>query len=43
MTVFSLLFLCNSFRMMKYQEDIKDIVLTKVEKLERVGWQEYLK
>ncbi|CAM6127870.1 unnamed protein product [Calypogeia fissa] len=30
-------------RMMKYQDELRDTVLNKVEKLERVGWQEYLK
>ncbi|KAL3682783.1 hypothetical protein R1sor_000805 [Riccia sorocarpa] len=30
-------------KMLKYQDSLKDMVLEKVEKLERVGWQEYLR
>ena len=32
-----------SCRVLKYQDDLRDMVLEKAERLENVGWEEYLK
>lgn len=43
MPILNLFFIISYCRMAQYQEDRRDEVLIKGEKLEKGGWEEYLK